>query len=1577
MKGKVKDMTKRTKRAVWIAALLAIALIFTAGVAIFAASTPTVEVELTNLSFRQNVAIKYAVKVTNLPSGATVGISIKKGSPAAAETFEATFDEVAEIDGTEYYIFTVDCLSAAEMTVDVYATPYVKAASGSTLATGAEKKSSVLKYAYMAFGKINEGKEMSADVQTLLASMLNYGSAVQNYVGFNTNRLANGSYYQVKLTGGTLADGHTSGLYKSGEAVTLTASVPSGKVFDSWRNSSGTVVSTSKTATVTVGTKNETYIATYSSDTSVISYETNGGTLPSGNWNDYTPGTAFALPVPTRSGYVFSGWFTSSDFDIENIISEIPKTATGTYTLYAKWNNILSEQNATALSSNTFGNNSDSTNNIALSGGKLIWSQGTANASQLDLRSFNLVSKLGGETSITYNVTMSKVAGYDVNSGSFRIRRAGGNNYIIIFSTDNSGNVYLGGSTAYKIATITEQEQTLRLVMDFKEGTLTAYSERGSELASFPFSLPSGDVGSYTNEKWLSEVNFYGWLWFGNAGNQSAKLAISNVSMYAGNSAIRTAGSGYTLDELKALVSQLKATNSAFTKAQFDSSTSSLTTSSSLSMTTPDTSWGTAYKSYTPTARTGGTGARLMLNSSVIKSLLSSVNDPNCDFAFRALKNLANSEEDGILGEPYLHTSGRKGIHNFDNSILGTIEAKAFMYRFMYEQGFAAGSAEAYERDRYGYEAIIAIKNYLKTLDIQYISSDQCREYGYVMFIAAEVYDWCYPLLSAADKEQIIFGVVESCCSGTCGDPSYTASTTYQKKMEVGFPPKGQGSVSGHGSEAQILRDYLSFAIAIYDEDPSWYNYVAARVIGDYVAVRNVYFASGMTHQGISNYVGHRHYYDLYSAWIIKTATGKNPYVGLENTLTSIISYQLPDGDKLFGDGDGSMPKLANFARHALFSSAIYSDLDTADTLFTWFANLNGLKSFSTGGPSALTYTTFIILSSQGQEIVIDKYSELDLVLYNGAPLGQLISRSEWNNASAAATFMKIKERNTANHEHDDAGTFQIYYKGLLSGDSGVYDSYGNAHHQYYHQATVAHNGLLIVDTTNTSATYSGGQRSPGEAANLLEWSSSTYDTGKVTGVQYGYKNAEKTKVQYAYIAGDITASYEASQASYVGRRMLTVYTDDANFPMYFFVYDSITAASASYKKTFLLHINGANEPTVSGNVVTTVNGDGKLVLHSLTDGATITKVGGRAYTADGKYDADNSKNYLINGVNCKSNNGVDDGNWGRVEISVTGSLSNSFLNAMYVTDATGTATAPTVTKVSGSGIEGAAVGNVAAIFATSRVRATSALSFTVSRSGNVNYYVSGVAEGEWKISVNGTSYGTATATEEGGLLAFTAPAGSVKLTPVGLLYEDYSTSVVDTTVNNTLVTVNGITYQNSDYTVCKFTTVKDSSGNYVLTDTTNGAQIRASGKLYEKLDGETSVSYVLKLATVSGKTPLTYSFRIRDAKTGNNYKEIFTVDTSGNVKLGGTTTVATLGTSFKTLRFVVDFAKGELRFYSDTGAVTTVAFAPPKNANSSAATTAEWLTYVTGLYFDCQAYLGKGAIKIGEIGVFKGNVFD
>ena len=65
-----------------------------------------------------------------------------------------------------------------------------------------------------------------------------------------------------------------------------------------------------------------------------------------------------------------------------------------------------------------------------------------------------------------------------------------------------------------------------------------------------------------------------------------------------------------------------------------------------------------------------------------------------------------------------------------------------------------------------------------------------------------------------------------------------------------------------------------------------------------------------------------------------------------------------------------------------------------------------------------------------------DRYEGMDLINYNGSPLGQYVAHEAFGVYDSAAIFMRIKERATANHEHSDAGTFEIYYKGNLAIDS-------------------------------------------------------------------------------------------------------------------------------------------------------------------------------------------------------------------------------------------------------------------------------------------------------------------------------------------------------------------------------------------------------------------------------------------------------------------------------------------------------------------------------------------------------------
>ena len=651
----------------------------------------------------------------------------------------------------------------------------------------------------------------------------------------------------------------------------------------------------------------------------------------------------------------------------------------------------------------------------------------------------------------------------------------------------------------------------------------------------------------------------------------------------------------------------------------------------------------------------------------------------------------------------------------FDPGVLNDIQLLALDYRM---------TGNPYS----GYLAIYAIKNALKTTGNWKSQDDYTRMYGMVMYDAACVYDWCYDLLTSSDKQQIVLGVQNKCCSNG--------------RMEIGFPPSDENAVTGHGAELQLLRDYLSFAIAIYDEYPGWWNYIADRFYDEYVPVRNEFYEAGMYPQGTSLYVRLRFASDLYSAWLVKTATGVFPYASeanMKQVMRTVYSYELTvSGHKGFASGDDHTDDwdFIDYGRNALLSSYLFDDATMRALLarhywsYSYF--YDSYYSFVASVPE------YLICSSTNITPAADRHEGMPLILYNGGWLGQIIARNSWSTSDATAILMKIGCRTSGNHDHADAGQFQIWYKDvMLAGDTGSYDDYGDSHFTKYHQATVAHNSILIDGA---------GQKQPGEPGSYANWQTDTYKTGEVTGVSCGYDGSTPT---YAYIAGNLQPAY-STKADTVNRRMLTVFdTDDENAPAFFFVFDRIKAKSGSYKKTFLLHV--PTEPTIEGNRVSVVSGERKLVLQSVLGGDSVTKIGGAGH------------NYEVNGVQY---NAGDDGYWGRVEISPnTGNLTNNLLNVMYVCDGDSDPNLA-ATRFCSSEVEGAVIGNTAAVFVKSSERQTASFTFTAPGEGPLNYYVSGVAAGDWKVWVGGSIVGTVHATSDGGFVAFTAAAGAVTLSP-------------------------------------------------------------------------------------------------------------------------------------------------------------------------------------------------------------------
>ena len=745
-----------------------------------------------------------------------------------------------------------------------------------------------------------------------------------------------------------------------------------------------------------------------------------------------------------------------------------------------------------------------------------------------------------------------------------------------------------------------------------------------------------------------------------------------------------------------------------------------------------------------PVSPTKGQHPRVLFTSDSIEGINAELHDLRGRAASKLFREAVRTPTDGKLAATEYNAT--------DTAILRNIQALALDY---------AVTKNAIS----GYQAIYALKNALKTMTDSWTGHDDVahRYYGFAMYIAACVYDWCYDLMDKTDRDQIVLGVQEKICE-----------VGMKVKYAVGFPPTSADAVSGHGTSFGILRDYLAFAIAIYDEYPGWWKMIAGRFFEEYVPVRNIIYEAGMAPQGVSLYVRSKFIPELYSAWLVKAATGTFPYASEENmkqVARTIYSYELPGryGQKYgvgFNSGDDHVPdgSFIDYGHVALYSSYIFNDATMRAQLENDYGGMFGCSYTDFSGDITATATPaeYLICSSSGLKAASSRREGMDLVLYNGGWLGQIIARNSWGN-NQAAVLMKIGQRTLANHDHSDAGQFQIFYKNVLAGDTGAYVKYHTAHHSYYHQSTIAHNSLLIYNpslSSTYSGYYSGGQERLGDA-NMSNWQSDTFKTGEVTGVSYGYADQAKTTPTYAYIAGDIAAAYPSSTVSEVTRRMLVVYdTDNADVPMYFFVFDNITSYSGSYKKTFLLHTR--TEPyvpdgyTASDKIMQVDNGGATLRIQNVIgNNVTFTTHGG------------DNQNYLIDRYNdgqyvqLNSTNSKDDNYWGRLEISpATGNTTDQLLHAMYVFDTTD-AVDLVATAIDTAVVKGAAIGNTVAVFVTDATRRDTDFTFTASGSGTKNYYVSGVSAGDWTVLVGGLAVSAATATEDGGFITFAAPAGA------------------------------------------------------------------------------------------------------------------------------------------------------------------------------------------------------------------------
>ena len=457
-----------------------------------------------------------------------------------------------------------------------------------------------------------------------------------------------------------------------------------------------------------------------------------------------------------------------------------------------------------------------------------------------------------------------------------------------------------------------------------------------------------------------------------------------------------------------------------------------------------------------------------------------------------------------------------------------------------------------------GREAVTLIRDYLAAVQFDNLL-DITREIGRAIYSGALCYDWCYDVMTPEDRQSIRNNLMR-----------------LADDMEIGWPPFLQTMVNGHGNEAQVTRDLLSMAIAIYDEDPVPYGYCAYRILEELAPMRKFEYQSPRHNQGVS-YGPYRFNWDLHSAWLMRRMTGKpvfDPNIG--DVYKFWLYMRLPIGQML-RDGDGfSDGSQVNLGITPLLAYAY-----TGNPIIKGdFQRQNGMA----GDPISILLLNDPLLAPE------PSLASLPLTLDFGSIVGAMVARTGWNlgpNMADVVVEMKGGGYHFGNHQHSDAGSFQIYYRGLQAVDLGQYHFYGTPYDMNFCKRSVSHSMMLAVDP---------GERFPGTTSNDggTRFVRSCPATPQQATTDPMFANGQRVssgfgpspqRPLFSYFCVDLKSAYSNKIQEYV-RTFCFLNLDNEQTPAALIVLDNMTTAKPEFRKYWQVNTLNPPEKTADGVIL-------------------------------------------------------------------------------------------------------------------------------------------------------------------------------------------------------------------------------------------------------------------------------------------------------------------------------------------------------------------------------------------------------
>ena len=649
---------------------------------------------------------------------------------------------------------------------------------------------------------------------------------------------------------------------------------------------------------------------------------------------------------------------------------------------------------------------------------------------------------------------------------------------------------------------------------------------------------------------------------------------------------------------------------------------------------------------------------------------------------------------------------------------------------------------------------------------------------GMIIYMLGAVYDWCYPLMDDETKQLFHDTVIH-----------------LAQHLEVGYPPVKISAFTGHGVEAQLMRDLMAAGVAMFDEYPNIYQNTAGRFFREFIEPRKFLYSMHCYHDG-NHYCNYRMQWDMQCTWLFHRMG--LPHVFGEEQLATIRNYMYvfrPDGMILSNGNANNRRKIPgkyhnSYLRMFFLAANYWKDPKMKSLVLKQMA-----IEPTPDGPINQEMTPVEFLLFNDPDLTAEPYQSMPLLHYQPSPGGGMLIRTGWADglqADDALFELKINEYWTSGHQHLDAGAFQIYYKGLLAADTGYYQTwmedrmadrentgytgFGSVHHYNYTRRTIAHNCMLVYDPdeefrdprfkvrANDGGQKLAGQgRAPDSVAALLD-PANGFRSGTVLGYGWG---PDAKNPDYAYLKGDLAAAYSSKMEGYERTFLYMNLGKNWTTPAALVVLDRVVSAKAEFKKTWLCH--GLFEPEITGSRSVFKNtrlvpGDtpwsgqynGKLTVDTLLpEQVSITAIGGPG------------REHMVDGVNYPARlgpNQLEEGHGYRLEVSPTAAQKEDyFLHVLQVGDADGAQALP-VTAVRSETHVGAVLADRVAVLGKTRDCTAQPVAFAFDGSGSYRVLVSGLQSGRWEITCNGAEAGVAEVSETDGLAVFSGAPGEYVL---------------------------------------------------------------------------------------------------------------------------------------------------------------------------------------------------------------------